>query len=149
MKVMLISSPGGHLAQLLPLREALEGHEVIWVTAESPHTAELAERDRVEYTAYPTTRHVPNALRNLAKASRLLREDRPDVIVSAGAGVAAPFFLIAWQLKIPSVYIEVIDRISTRTLTGAMVYPFATRFIVQWREQARLYPGALVSGALL
>lgn len=149
MKIMLISSPGGHLAQLLPLRETLEGHEIIWVTAQTPHTAGLSERDRVEYTAYPTTRHVPNAVRNLVKAARLLREDRPDLIVSAGAGVAAPFFLMAWLLRIPSIYIEVIDRISSRTMTGTMVYPCATHFVVQWDEQERLYPGAVVSGALL
>lgn len=149
MKVMLISSPGGHLAQLLPLRESLEDAQVIWVTAKSPHTEGLLERDKVEYTAYPTTRHLPNAVRNLVKAGRLLRRDRPDVIVSAGAGVAAPFFLVAWLMQIPSVYIEVIDRISTRTLTGTMVYPFVTRFVVQWEEQGQLYPEAVVAGALL
>ena len=46
-------------------------------------------------------------------------------------------------------YIEVIDRISSRTLTGRMVYPFVDQFAVQWREQEALYPGAVVIGPTL
>ncbi|WP_262425317.1 UDP-N-acetylglucosamine transferase subunit ALG14 [Brachybacterium sp. Z12] len=46
-------------------------------------------------------------------------------------------------------YIEVIDRIASRTLTGRMVYPFVDQFAVQWREQERLYPGAVVIGPTL
>ena len=60
----------------------------------------------------------PNALRNLRLAWRVLRSERPDVVVSDGAGVAVPFFVVAKLLGISTVYLEVVDRIDTRTLTG-------------------------------
>ena len=46
-------------------------------------------------------------------------------------------------------YLEVVDRIETRTLTGRLVYPIADLFCVQWEEQLRLYPRAVEVGALL
>ena len=60
-----------------------------------------------------------------------------------------PFFVVAWLLRIPTVYVEVFDRIDSRTLTGRLCRPFTTRFLVQWPEQQRLYPGSILIGPLL
>ena len=72
---------------------------------------------------YPTTRNIPNTLRNLRLAMRELRRRRPDVIVSDGAGVAFPFFVVGRLLGIPTVYLEVYDRIDSPTLTGRLCRP--------------------------
>jgi UDP-N-acetylglucosamine:LPS N-acetylglucosamine transferase len=79
---------------------------------------------------------------------------RPRVLLVASTGghltgVAVPFFYMARVLGIRTVYLEVIDRITTRTLTGRLVYPIVDAFAVQWPEQTRLYPGATVIGATL
>jgi len=70
------------------------------------------------------------------------------VVVSDGAAVAFPFFLVARLLRIPTVYLEVYDRIDSPTLTGRLCRPFASLFLVQWEEQCRFYPGARVIGGL-
>ena len=101
------------------------------------------------WAAHPTTRNIPNALRNLRLAWRVLRTERPDVVVSDGAGVAVPFFTVAKLLGISTVFLEVVDRIETRTLTGRLLYPIADLICVQWPEQLRLYPRAVEVGALL
>ena len=49
-------------------------------------------------------------------------------------------------MRIPTVYIEVIDRIDTRTLTARLCRPFTSRMLVQWDEQRRLYRDATVVG---
>jgi UDP-N-acetylglucosamine:LPS N-acetylglucosamine transferase len=69
--------------------------------------------------------------------------------VSTGAGVAIPFFVAARILGVPAIYIEVIDRIDTATLTGRICYPLCEVFMVQWPQQLRLYPRAQVIGTLL
>jgi hypothetical protein len=46
------------------------------------------------------------------------------------------------------VYLEVYDRIDSRTMTGRLVRPFASRFCVQWPEQRDLYPGSELVGPL-
>jgi hypothetical protein len=52
-------------------------------------------------------------------------------------------------MGIPTIYIEVFDRLDSRTLTGRLCRPFATRFLVQWEQQRDLYPGSTVIGTLL
>jgi UDP-N-acetylglucosamine:LPS N-acetylglucosamine transferase len=79
----------------------------------------------------------------------VLRDERPHLVVSTGAGVALPFFVVARLLGIPTAYIEVYDRIDTRTLTARLCRPFTSLFCVQWEEQRVLYPGAHVIGLLL
>jgi UDP-N-acetylglucosamine:LPS N-acetylglucosamine transferase len=98
---------------------------------------------------HPTTRNLPNALRNLWLAFRTLRRERPDVVVSDGAGVAFPFFLAARWFRARTVYVEVYDRIDSRTLTARLCRPITDLFCVQWEEQRRLYPRARLIGTLL
>lgn len=69
---------------------------------------------------------------------------RPDVVVSTGAGVAFPFFVLARLLGIPTVYIEAYDRVGSARLTGRLCRPVTDLFCVQWPEEQRLYPGAVV-----
>ena len=70
-------------------------------------------------------------------------------MVSTGAGVALPFFVLARLRRVPTVYIEVFDRIDSPTLTGRLCRPFTTRFCVQWPEQESLYKDSIVIGPLL
>ena len=92
---------------------------------------------------------MPNAIRNLGLAVRILRAERPDAVISDGAGVAFPFFLIARSFGVRTAYLEVYDRISTPTLTGRLCYPITSLFLLQWPEQARHYPRGQVIGCLL
>ena len=78
-----------------------------WVTFRKGDAAAQCGPDRVTWAHFPTTRNVRNALRNLGLAVRMLRRDRPDVIVSDGAGVAVPFFVAARLYRIPTVYLAV------------------------------------------
>ncbi len=81
-------------------------------------------------------------------AHKVLSDWRPDVVISNGAGVAVPFFIAAKVRKIPTVYLEVYDRIDSRTMTGRLVRPFTSRFCVQWPEQQKLNPGSELVGPL-
>ena len=71
------------------------------------------------------------------------------MVVSNGAGLAIPFFVVAWFLRIPRVYIEVYDRIDSSSLTGRICYRLSSRFFLQWEEQQRHYPRGEVIGRLL
>lgn len=148
-RLLLVASTGGHLTQLVALREWWQDCERAWVTFDNQHARSALAGENVIYAHSPTTRNLPNAVRNAVLAHRTLKDTDPDLVISTGAGVAAPFFAVAHALRIRTLYIEVIDRISSRTLTGRMVYPFSDVFAVQWREQLSLYPGATVIGPTL
>ena len=91
----------------------------------------------------------PGGARSAALAVRTLREQRPSLVVSTGAGVAVPFFVAARAMGIPTVFIEVYDRVDSPTLTGRLCGPFTTRRIVQWDQQLDFYPDAHLVGPLL
>jgi UDP-N-acetylglucosamine:LPS N-acetylglucosamine transferase len=145
-RVLMVCSSGGHLAQLLRLRTWWEHRERTWVTFDTRDAESSLAGERVVIGHFPTTRNIPNLLRNAVLAVRMLLRDRPDVIVSNGAGLAVPFFWVGWLLRIPSVWVEVYDRIDSPTMTGRLVRPVASLFCVQWPEQLRVYPGATVIG---
>lgn len=148
-KVLLVCSTGGHLTQLLQLRPWWAEHDRAWVTFDKADARSHLAGERTWWAHHPTTRNIPNALRNLVLARRVLRTERPDVIVSDGAGVAVPFFLLARRMGIATVYLEVFDRVASPTLTGRMVRPVTDLFCVQWPEQQQHYKGSIVIGPIL
>jgi beta-1,4-N-acetylglucosaminyltransferase len=149
LKVVLACSSGGHLLQLHQLRPWWQKHERLWVTFDGPDSRSLLKEERIVWAYHPTTRNIPNLFRNLRLAWRTIRTERPDLVVSSGAGVAVPFFAVARLLRIKTAYIEVYDRIDLPTLTGRLCYPLSTSFFLQWEEQKRFYPRGVVIGKLL
>jgi UDP-N-acetylglucosamine:LPS N-acetylglucosamine transferase len=147
--VLLVASSGGHLAQLLALRPWWEQRARSWVTFDTPDARSQLSDESVTWAYFPTTRNAPNLLRNTALAARRLPALDPDLVVSNGAAVAVPFFVMARILGIPTVYIEVFDRLESRTVTGRLCRPISDLFLVQWEEQAPMYPGSRVVGTLM
>ena len=148
-RALLVGSSGGHLAQLLALAPLWPRENRHWVTFDTADAVSQLVAEDVTWAHHPTTRNVRNLARNTALARRVVAERQPDVIVSTGAAVAYPFFLVGRAKKIPTVYVEVYDRIDSRTMTGRLCRPLSTRFCVQWQEQQRLYPGSVLVGPLL
>ncbi|CAM3366485.1 UDP-N-acetylglucosamine--LPS N-acetylglucosamine transferase [Nocardioides dubius] len=146
MRVLLVGSSGGHLAQLMCLEPWWREHERHWVTFETPDATSKLAGESVTWAHYPTTRNIPNLLRNTALARKLLRELRPDVIVSTGAAVAVPFFWLTRTRATTTVYLEVYDRVDSPTLTGRLCRPATDLFLVQWAEQRPLYSSSVLLG---
>jgi len=147
--LLLVASSGGHLAQLFALRPWWEHHPRTWVTFDKPDARSILEGETLVPAFHPTTRNLGNAARNLGLAVKLLPQVRPSLVVSTGAGLAVPFFAVARAMGIPSVYLEVYDRVDSTTMTGRLCRPLATAFCVQWPDQLELYPGSeLVGNAL-
>jgi UDP-N-acetylglucosamine:LPS N-acetylglucosamine transferase len=147
--VLLVGSSGGHLAQLLALEPWYRSRSRRWVTFDTPDAQSLLDGEDVVWAYHPTTRNVRNLVRNTALAARLVSRRKVAAVITTGAGVALPFVALARLRGIPTVYIEVYDRIDTPTLTARLCRPFLSAMLVQWEEQRRLYPEATVVGRLL
>lgn len=149
LRVLFVSSAGGHLAQLLRLEPWYRHHDTRWVTFELPDAVGLLADDEVVWAHHPTTRNLKNLIRNTVLAARDLRRTRPDIIVSSGAAIAVPFFWVGKLFRAKTVYVEVIDRIDTRTLTARLVWPVTDLFLAQDESQLELFPGSHLIGKLL
>jgi beta-1,4-N-acetylglucosaminyltransferase len=133
---MIVCSSGGHFLQMLELRDAWSAFERVWVTFDKSDTRSLLQGERVLHAHGPTNRNIPNLLRNLRLAWRVLRDERPAAILTTGAGVAVPFAWLARLRGIPTVYVESLTRIEALSLSGRMIAPVATRLYAQWPELA-------------
>jgi beta-1,4-N-acetylglucosaminyltransferase len=149
MKVLLVCSPGGHLAQMLALKPAWQDAERVWVTLPGVDVGAALRGETVELAHGPTNRSLKNLARNTLLAWRILRGRRPDAILSTGAGLAVPFLVVGKLLRIRSVYVESVTRTDTVSLSGRLVYPFADRFFVQWPEVAERLSRAEYAGTVL
>jgi UDP-N-acetylglucosamine:LPS N-acetylglucosamine transferase len=148
-RVLLAGSAGGHLRQLYVLNDWWREHDRHWVTFDTEDAIALLAGEQITWAHHPTTRNIPNLIRNFVRTFGLMRRYRPDVVVSTGAAIAVPLFVWARLFGIRTVFIEVYDRIENPTLTSRLVRPMTDLFLVQWEEQRRLHKGSVVAGQLL
>lgn len=149
MKICLVGSSGGHLTHLYLLKEYWEKHDRFWVTFDKTDSRSLLGEERKYWCYFPTNRNIRNLIRNTFLALKILKQERPDIIISSGAAPAIPFFYLGKLFGAKTVYLEVYDRIEMATMTGKIVYPITDRFILQWEEQKKFYPKGINIGGIM
>src|SRR5262249_9202884 len=95
------------------------------------------EHERVVIARGPTNRSLKALLSNLRLAWHVVRSERPDAILSTGAALAFPFFLVGKLYGAKLVFVESLTRTSRLSLTGRLVYPLADIVFVQWPDAVR------------
>ncbi len=139
MKILLISSTGGHFQALQRLHNFWHKHDCCWVTFQTNST-ELVLRNEKIYWAYcPTNRNLPNLIRNSFLAWRVIKQERPQLILSTGAGIAVPFIILAKLAGTKTVFIESYTRVKELSLSARLVLPFLDVIYVQWEELTTKY----------
>ena len=139
LKICLVGSSGGHLTHLYMLKPFWENKKRFWVTFDKEDARSLLSGERMYSCYYPTNRSIKALIKNTVIAWKVLRKERPNLIISSGAAVAVPFFYLGKLFGAKLIYIEVFDRIDKPTLTGK---------IVQWEEQKKVYPKAINLGSI-
>lgn len=148
LKVCLVGSSGGHLTHLYMLKPFWKNKNRFWVTFDKEDAKSLLENEKVYPCYYPTNRSIKALIKNLKVAYKVLKKEKPDLIISSGAAVAVPFFYIGKIMGAKLIYIEVFDRLDKPTMTGRMVYQITDKFIVQWEEQRKVYKKAINLGSI-
>ena len=148
MKICLVGSSGGHLAHLKMLKPFWSQEDRFWVTFDKEDARSILKDEKMYSCHFPTNRNLKNLIKNTFLAIKVLKREKPDVIISSGAAVAVPFFYIGKLFGAKTVYIELFDRIDKPTVTGKLVYPVTDKFIVQWAEMKKVYPKAINLGSI-
>jgi UDP-N-acetylglucosamine:LPS N-acetylglucosamine transferase len=147
--VLLVCSSGGHLLQLLALREAWEPFSRVWVSNDrSDARSQLAEEDAL-FLPGPASRSLRALLHNTRAAFALIRSRRPRVVITTGADIAVPFAWIGRLYGARVVYVESFTRISRPSLTCRLIRPVASRVYAQWPELLDSLPNARYVGAVV
>jgi len=135
MKVALVCSHGGHLTELEALAEAFRGMDLFFVTYKAVRTESMPKAYSIENIRANPVR----MLISLVLLSLILAKERPTAIVSTGAEIAIPAFLVGKAMGIRLVFVESLCRVSKPSLTGRLVYPLADLFLVQWESLRGAY----------
>jgi hypothetical protein len=145
-KICIVSSCGGHLTEIRILRP---------VYAEYEHFYVLNDRVALPEDMQDRTYFIRHSERdwlffvNLYEAWRILRREKPSLILSSGAGPVVPFALIGKLFRIPSLFIENCNRVTAPSLTGRIMYRLADRFFYQWSSLRGHFPRGIHGGSLL
>lgn len=131
----LVCSHGGHLTEMLELRPALEGYRTFYFCYDADTTRRLENAYRVPNRPYDPLQFI----RNLIYLFRIYRKEKPAFILSTGAEIAIPAFLMAKLFRLPTLYIECGAQVTRPSYTGRLLCRIATRFLVQWPELLEVY----------
>ena len=147
MKICIVSSCGGHLTEVLQLRPAYERFPHFYVI-----NKEISVPDEMKDRVY-FIRHSERDWKffaNLWEAWRILRRERPDVILSTGAGPVVPFSLVGrYFLGIKVIFVETFTRYSSPSLSGRIMYRLAHKFFYQSEPLQAYFPRGVYGGTLL
>ncbi len=136
MRIAMTCNGGGHLAEMKEIERALpDTVDRFYMTGIVPATQSLAH-------AYRYHKFMWNPFLWIGCyfwSRRILKRERPDLVVSTGAQQTLPTVLAAHHLKIPVFFVDCSAQVVRASWTGRLTYPVATRFFVQSRDLLRVY----------
>ena len=145
-RVMFISSVGGHLTQLLELKSLFKDYNYVLVTEKTEVTKDMKKKYNMNYLLYGSREYLLSYIFkfsfNVLKSFYLFFKYRPSVIITTGAHTAVPMCYIGRLFGKKIIFIESYAKRTSPTLSGRLVYPIATTFVVQWETMLEFYPKA-------
>jgi len=135
-KVLALSSGGGHWVQLLRLRPAFEGCDVVFATVKPEYSVDVeGARFRVipDANRWSKVSLVRSALAILG----VLWQERPDVVVTTGAAPGYFAIRLAPLFRARTVWVDSVANSDELSLSGQQAGPHATLWLTQWEHLAR------------
>jgi beta-1,4-N-acetylglucosaminyltransferase len=145
-KVCLVTPSGGHLTEIRELNSAYCNHPHFFVI-----NVPIVESDDMKGRTFviSLSQRDLKFFVNLWEAFKILRSERPEVILTTGGGFSVAFALVGKLLGIPTIYVETVAKVNVPTATGKVMYWIADRFFYQWPYLERFFPKGEYIGLVL
>ena len=147
MRIAIISSCGGHLTEVQCLKSAYEIYQHFYVLNDRVLLPEDM-KDKTYFISH--SERDWKFLMNLWEAFKILKKERPHVILSTGAGPVVPFAVVG-RLFFHTyvIYVETITKISSPSLTGRIMRWLAHSCFYQWESLKPFFPSGEYGGLVL
>ncbi len=150
LKIVFAASSGGHLEQLLMLKPLMEKYDSVFVTEKTEYNT--GKTDVKTYYLSQINRKeilfIPKLIGNTFRSLRIMIKERPKVMITTGVLAIVPLALLMKLFGGKLIYLESFAKVTSKTLSGKLLYRFADRFYVQWEEMLKLYPNAIYKGGI-
>lgn len=153
-KVMFISSVGGHLTQILELKEIFNNYKYVLITEKNDVTKDMKDKYNIGYLPYGSRNQKFTypfiLLWSCLKSLFFFIKYNPDVIVTTGANTCAAMCCFGKLFGKKVIYIESYAKRTSPTVTGKWIYKLHayTTFVVQWESMLGFYPEAEYWGGI-
>ena len=135
-KILAVSSSGGHWIELLRLRPAFVGHDVVYITTQRGSQSQVpGQRVHVVPDANQWTKF--RLLLTLVSVFFLTAWERPDVVVSTGAAPGYFAMRFGKWFGARTLWLESIANAEELSLSTRLVQPYADLLLTQWPHIAR------------
>jgi len=149
-KICLAASAGGHISQLMKLADAWGGQDVFYVTTTPVMKDKLLRLAPAYFVGESNRTHPLRALGVLYRCIRIVMKEKPAVVISTGALHGC---LICYLAKLlcgaKVVWMDSITNVDKPSLSGRLVYPIASLYLLQWKELTLGYPRAEYVGSVV
>ncbi len=148
-KICLVASAGGHLSQLLKIVQAVDGYEAFVVTTSEAVRQNLVQFGQVHVVGECNRQHGLQVVRVFLACWRILRREKPDVILSTGAAAGCLCCFLGKLRGAKVVWVDSITNVDRLSLSGWLVRRIADLFLVQWPALAPKYRGTEYVGTIV
>lgn len=152
-RLALAASGGGHVRQLLDLEPVWSEHDYFFITEDTALGKSLEADHRTHLIPHfawgqakqgAVLKMLGLAFRSFFQSARIILRERPEVIISTGAGAVFPAVLWARLLGAKVVVVESFARFEKPSLFGRIAAPFAHHLVIQSAKLAAHYPRAKI-----
>lgn len=148
-KLGLITSRGGHLFQLYSLKDWWKRYDRFWITGKGEDSTFLLKKEKVYFGFFPEHRNLINALRNFFLGLKIMIKERPDLLVSTGAGITPPIFLAGKIFGCKLIFIDSYSFVKYPSFSARLVSSFVDKLLVQHPQMTKLLKKAEFWGSVL
>ena len=146
-KICIAASAGGHLTEILQLKEVWKGKEHFFISDKRINALSLSKKEKTYFILPPRRSYIRTGIAFIQTFFILLKEN-PDIIISTGAEIGYPALLLGHYLGKKTIYIETLARVNSPSLCGKLVYGKVDYFYVQWEESKKFFPKAKYVGSV-
>lgn len=134
-RILAISSGGGHWVQLLRLRPAFDGCEVIYACVRESYAEDVAGHRFVTVTD-ATRWDRWRLLKMVLQVAFLMISTKPDVVVSTGAAPGYIAIRVGKWLAARTVWVDSMANVEALSLSGRKIGKHADLWLTQWPHLA-------------
>lgn len=130
-RLLVVTSSGGVLLDVWALRRWWQRHDTTVVAVDAPDTHELLAGQHVLWADELRPTQVVDVAAATVHAVIALRRERVDLVVSAGSGVAVPWFLAARMCGVSAWWVQTLNVSGSPGLAARVCSRLAARVVVQ------------------
>jgi len=135
-KILAVASAGGHWIQLLRLRSAFEGYDVVFA---STNRSNYSDVEKFEFHSFKDAHRKAfwNFFIMIIQLIFILRKVRPTIIITTGSAPGLMTLIIGRMFSTKNVWIDSIANVEKLSTSGKIAHRFADLYLTQWEDLAK------------